>query len=113
MSVLIEFVSATVHTKKLRSVGVKVMSLFLLHKKVTSELFKFSVPAMRAFSMRGLAFFISFYDFAVHWASSTSEKNWFQAATCFVMLIRFSVEHKAKKQRLFENAITQLKSNVI
>lgn len=89
------------------------MSLFLLHKKVTPELFKFSVPAMRAFSMRGLAFFISFYDFAVHWASSTSEKNWFQAATCFVMLIRFSVEHKAKEQRLFENAITQLKSNVI
>jgi len=89
------------------------MSLFLLHKKVTSELFKFSVPAMRAFSMRGLAFLISFYDFAVHWALSTSEKNWFQAATCFVMLIRFSVEHKAKEQRLFENAITQLKSNVI
>ncbi|CAI3103770.1 hypothetical protein MWMV17_MWMV17_00256 [Acinetobacter calcoaceticus] len=89
------------------------MSLFLLHKKVTSELSKFSVPAMRAFSMRGLAFFISFYDFAVHWASSTSEKNWFQVATCFVMLIRFSVEHKAKEQRLFENAITQLKSNVI
>ena len=89
------------------------MSLFLLHKKVTSELFKFSVPAMRAFSMRGLAFFISFYDFAVHWVSSTSAKNWLKAATCFVMLIRFSVEHKAKEQRLFENTITQLKSNVI
>ncbi|WP_375038183.1 hypothetical protein [Acinetobacter sp. RW6] len=113
MSVLIEFVSATVHTKKLRSVGVKVMSLFLLHKKVISELSEFSVPAMRAFSMRGLAFFISFYDFAVHWVSSTSAKNWLKAATCFVMLIRFSVEHKAKEQRLFENAITQLKSNVI
>ena len=113
MSVLIEFVSATVHTKNLRSVGVKVMSLFLLHKKVTSELSNFSVPAMRAFSMRGLAFFISFYDFAVHWVSLTSGKNRFQAATCFVRLIRFSVEHKAKKQRLFENAITQLKSNVI
>ncbi len=51
------------------------MSLFLLHKKVTSELFEFSVPAMRAFSMRGLAFFISFYDFAVHWVSSTSKKK--------------------------------------
>ncbi|WP_368075422.1 hypothetical protein [Acinetobacter lactucae] len=89
------------------------MSLFLLHKKVTSELFIFSVPAMRAFSMRGLAFFISFYDFAAHWASSTSGKNWFQAAKCWVMLIRFSVEHKAKEQRLFENARTQLKSNVI
>ncbi|AMM29853.1 MULTISPECIES: hypothetical protein [Acinetobacter] len=113
MSVLIEFVSATVHTKNLRSVGVKAMSLFLLHKKVTSELSNFSVPAMRAFSMRGLAFFISFYDFAVHWVSLTSGKNRFQAATCFVRLIRFSVEHKAKKQRLFENAITQLKSNVI
>ncbi|MBN6512358.1 hypothetical protein JZM38_03740 [Acinetobacter pittii] len=113
MSVLIEFVSATVHTKNLRSVGVKAMSLFLLHKKVTSELFNFSVPAMRAFSMRGLAFFISFYDFAVHWVSLTSGKNGLQAATCFVRLIRFSVEHKAKKQRLFENAITQLKSNVI
>lgn len=36
------------------------MSLFLLHKKVTSELFKFSVPAMRAFSMRGLAFLFLF-----------------------------------------------------
>lgn len=113
MSVLIEFVSATVHTKNLRSVGVKAMSLFLLHKKVTSELSNFSVPAMRAFSMRGLAFFISFYDFAVHWVSLTSGKNGFQAATCSVRLIRFSVEHKAKKQRLFENAITQLKSNVI
>lgn len=113
MSVLIEFVSATVHTKNLRSVGVKAMSLFLLHKKVTSELFNFSVPAMRAFSMRGLAFFISFYDFVVHWVSLTSGKNGFQAAKCFVRLIRFSVEHKAKKQRLFENAITQLKSNVI
>ncbi|MCH2070315.1 hypothetical protein [Acinetobacter pittii] len=113
MSVLIEFVSATVHTKNLRSVGVKAMSLFLLHKKVTSELSNFSVPAMRAFSMRGLAFFISFYDFAVHWVSLTSGKNGFQAATCFVRLICFSVEHKAKKQRLFENAITQLKSNVI
>lgn len=113
MSVLIEFVSATVHTENLRSVGVKAMSLFLLHKKVTSELFNFSVPAMRAFSMRGLAFFISFYDFAVHWVSLTSGKNGFQATTCFVRLIRFSVEHKAKKQRLFENAITQLKSNVI
>ncbi len=89
------------------------MSLFLLHKKVTSELFKFSVPAMRAFSKRGLAFFISFYDFAVHWVSSTSKKNWFQTATCVVSSIRFSVEHKAKEQRLFENAITQLKSNVI
>lgn len=89
MSVLIEFVSAIVHTKNLRSVGVKAMSLFLLHKKVTSELTSFSVPAMRAFSMRGLAFFISFYDFAVHWMSSTSEKNGFQAATCFVRLIRF------------------------
>lgn len=89
------------------------MSLFLLHKKVTSELSEFSVPAMRAFSMRGLAFFISFYDFAVHWVSSTSAKNWLKAATCFGMLIRFSVEHKAKEQRLFENAITQLKSNVI
>ena len=89
------------------------MSLFLLHKKVTSELSEFSVPAMRAFSMRGLAFFISFYDFAVHWVSSTSAKNWLKAATCFVMLIRFSVEHKAKEQRLFENAITRLKSNVI
>lgn len=89
MSVLIEFVSAIVHTKNLRSVGVKAMSLFLLHKKVTSELNSFSVPAMRAFSMRGLAFFISFYDFAVHWMSSTSEKNGFQAATCFVRLIRF------------------------
>jgi hypothetical protein len=75
MSVLIEFVSATVHTKNLRSVGVKAMSLFLLHKKVTSELSNFSVPAMRAFSMRGLAFFISFYDFAVHWVSLTSGKN--------------------------------------
>ncbi|MFA2969702.1 hypothetical protein KWE21_03675 [Acinetobacter pittii] len=117
MSVLIEFVSATVHTKNLRSVGVKAMSLFLLHKKVTSELFNFSVPAMRAFSMRGLAFFISFYDLAVHWVSLTSGKNGFQAAKCFVMLIRFSVEHKAKEQRLFEQAIldrkTQLKSNVI
>ena len=81
------------------------MSLFLLHKKVTSELSEFSVPAMRAFSMRGLAFFISFYDFAVHWVSSTSEKNWFQAAIRFVSLIRFSVEHKAKEQRLFEQAI--------
>ncbi len=60
MSVLIEFVSATVHTKNLRSVGVKAMSLFLLPKKVTSELSNFSVPAMRAFSMRGLAFFIFF-----------------------------------------------------
>ena len=113
MSVLIEFVSATVHTKNLRSVGVKAMSLFLLHKKVTSELSNFSVPAMRAFSMRGLAFFISFYDFGGHWVSLMSGKNGFQAATCFVRLIRFSVEHKAKKQRLFENAITQLKSNVI
>ena len=72
MSVLIEFVSATAHTKKLRSVGVKVMSLFLLHKKVTSELFKFSVPAMRAFSKRGLAFFISFFAFDVHWMSLKS-----------------------------------------
>lgn len=89
------------------------MSLFLLHKKVTSELFNFSVPAMRAFSKRGLAFFISFFDFAVHWVSLTSEKNWFQAATCHVSLIHFSIEHKAKKQCLFENAITQLKSNVI
>lgn len=89
------------------------MSLFLLHKKVTSELFKFSVPAMRAFSKRGLAFFISFFDFAVHWVWLTSEKNWFQAATCHVRLIRFSVEHKAKEQCLFENGITQLKSNVI
>ncbi|MBU3085290.1 hypothetical protein [Acinetobacter seifertii] len=113
MSVLIEFVSATAHTKKLRSVGVKVMSLFLLHKKVTSELFKFSVPAMRAFCKRGLAFFISFFDFAVHWVSLMSGKNGFQAAKCFVKLIRFSVEHKAKKQCLFESAITQLKSNVI
>ena len=113
MSVLIEFVSATVHTENLRSVGVKVMSLFLLHKKVTSKLTNFSVSAMRAFRMRGLAFFISFYDFAVHWVSLTSGKNRFQASTCFVRLIRFSVEHKAKKQRLFENAITQLKSNVI
>lgn len=113
MSVLIEFMSATVHTKNLRSVGVKAMSLFLLHKKVTSELSNFSVPAMRAFSMRGFAFFISFYDFAVHWVSLTSGKNGFQAATCCVRLIRFSVEHKAKKQCLFENAITQLKSNVI
>lgn len=26
-------------------------------------------------------------------------------AGCFVMLIRFSVEHKAKEQRLFEQAI--------
>ncbi len=58
MSVLIEFVSATVHTENLRSVGVKVMSLFLLHKKVTSELTNFSVSAMRAFRMRGLAFFL-------------------------------------------------------
>lgn len=89
------------------------MSLFLLHKKVTSELFKFSVPAMRAFSKRGLAFFISFFDFAVHWVSLTSEKNWFQAATCHVSLIRFSIEHKAKEQCLFENGTTQLKSNVI
>jgi len=89
------------------------MSLFLLHKKVTSELFKFSVPAMRAFSKRGLAFFISFFDFAVHWVSLTREKNWFQAATCLVSLIRFSIEHKAKEQCLFENGITQLKSNVI
>ncbi len=89
------------------------MSLFLLHKKVTSELTNFSVPAMRAFSMRGLAFFISIFDFAVHWVSSTSEKNWFQAATCFVRLIHFSIEHKAKEQCLFENGITQLKSNVI
>ncbi|MFV5628618.1 hypothetical protein [Acinetobacter oleivorans] len=113
MSVLIEFVSATAHTKKLRSVGVKVMSLFLLYKKVTSELFKFSVPAMRAFSKRGLAFFISFFDLAVHWLSLTSEKNWFQAATCLVSLIHFSIEHKAKEQCLFENGITQLKSNVI
>lgn len=113
MSVLIDFVSATVHTEKLRSVGVKVMSLFLLHKKVTSELTNFSVPAMRAFSMRGLAFFICFYDFVVHWVSLTSGKNGFQAATCFVRLIHFSIEHKAKKQCLFENGITQLKSNVI
>lgn len=89
------------------------MSLFLLHKKVTSELFKFSVSAMRAFSKRGLAFFISFFDFAVHWVLSTSEKNWFQAATCLVSLIHFSIEHKAKEQCLFENGITQLKSNVI
>ncbi len=89
------------------------MSLFLLHKKVTSGLFKFSVPAMRAFSKRGLAFFISFFDFAVHWVSLTSEKNWFQAATCLVSLIHFSIEHKAKGQCLFENGITQLKSNVI
>ncbi len=59
MSVLIEFVSATVHTKNLRSVGVKAMSLFLLHKKVTSELSNFSVPAMRAFSM-GARFFYFF-----------------------------------------------------
>ncbi len=89
------------------------MALFLLHKKVTSGLFKFSVPAMRAFSKRGLAFFISFFDFAVHWVSLTSEKNWFQAATCLVSLIHFSIEHKAKGQCLFENGITQLKSNVI
>lgn len=89
------------------------MSLFLLHKKVTSELFKFSVSAMRAFSKRGLAFFICFYDFAVHWLSLTSGKNGFQAATCFVRLIHFSIEHKAKEQCLFENGITQLKSNVI
>lgn len=89
------------------------MSLFLLHRKVTSELFKFSVPATRAFSKRGLAFFISFFDFAVHWVWLTSEKNWFQAATCYVSLIRFSIEHKAKEQCLFENGITQLKSNVI
>ncbi len=89
------------------------MSLFLLHKKVTSGLFKFSVPAMRAFSKRGLAFFISFYGFAVHWVSLTSEKNWFQAAICLVSLIHFSIEHKAKEQCLFENGITQLKSNVI
>lgn len=89
------------------------MSLFLLHKKVTSELFKFSVPAMRAFSKRGLAFFISFFDFAVHWVSLTSEKNCFRAATCLVSLIQFSIEHKAKEQCLFENGITQLKSNVI
>ncbi|WP_308756480.1 hypothetical protein [Acinetobacter seifertii] len=89
------------------------MSLFLLHKKVTSELFKFSVPAMRAFSKRGLAFFISFFDFAVHWVSLTSEKNWFQAAICHVSLIHFSIEHKAKEQCLFGNGITQLKSNVI
>ncbi|OUC57809.1 hypothetical protein MWQ_16452 [Acinetobacter seifertii] len=89
------------------------MSLFLLHKKVTSELFKFSVPAMRAFSKRGLAFFISFFDFAVHWVSLTSGKNGFQAATFFVRLIHFSIEHKAKQQCLFEIAITQLKSNVI
>lgn len=89
------------------------MSLFLSHKKVTSGLFKFSVPAMRAFSKRGLAFFISFFDFAVHWVSLTSEKNWFQAATCLVSLIHFSIEHKAKGQCLFENGITQLKSNVI
>lgn len=89
------------------------MSLFLLHRKVTSELFKFSVPAMRAFSKRGLAFFISFFDFAVHWVWLTSEKNWFQAATCHVSLICFSIEHKAKEQCLFENGITQLKSNVI
>ncbi len=89
------------------------MSLFLLHKKVTSELFKFSVPAMRAFSKRGLAFFISFFDFAVHWVSLTSEKNWFQAAIRLVRLIHFSIEHKAKEQCLFENGITQLKSNVI
>ncbi len=60
MSVLIEFVSATAHIMNLRSVGVKVMSLFLLHKKVTSELTHFSVPAMRAFSMRGLAFLFVF-----------------------------------------------------
>ncbi|MDC5349760.1 hypothetical protein Q5X71_00895 [Acinetobacter baumannii] len=113
MSVLIEFVSATVHTENLRSVGVKVMSLFLLHKKVTSELTNFSVSAMRAFRMRGLAFFICFYDFAMHWVSSTSGKNGFQTAIRFVMLIRFSVEHKAKQQCLFENARTQLKSNVI
>jgi len=89
------------------------MSLFLLHKKVTSELSNFSVPAMRAFSKRGLAFFISFFDFAMHWVSLTSEKNWFQAATCHVSLIHFSIEHKAKEQCLFENGITQLKSNVI
>lgn len=76
MSVLIEFVSATVHTENLRSVGVKVMSLFLLHKKVTSELTNFSVSAMRAFRMRGLAFFICFYDFAMHRVSSTSGKKW-------------------------------------
>lgn len=60
MSVLIEFVSATVHTENLRSVGVKAMSLFLLHKKVTSELTNFSVSAMRAFRMRGLAFLFVF-----------------------------------------------------
>ncbi len=89
------------------------MSLFLLHRKVTSELFKFSVPATRAFSKRGLAFFISFFDFAVHWVWLTSEKNWFQAAIRLVGLIRFSIEHKAKEQCLFENRITQLKSNVI
>lgn len=53
------------------------MSLFLLHKKVTSELFNFSVPAMRAFSKRGLAFLFLF-DFAVHWVSSTSEKIGFK-----------------------------------
>ncbi|WP_367880735.1 hypothetical protein [Acinetobacter oleivorans] len=89
------------------------MSLFLLHKKFTSELSNFSVPAMRAFSMRGFAFFISFFDFAVHWVSSTSEKNWFQAAIRLVGLIHFSIEHKAKEQCLFESGITQLKSNVI
>jgi len=113
MSVLIDFVSAMVHTKNLRSVGVKVMSLFLLHKKVISESFNFLVSAMRAFSMRGLAFFMSFYGFAEYWVSLTTEKIGFQTATCFAMLIRFSVEHKAKEQRLFENARTQLKSNVI
>ena len=110
MSVLIEFVSATVHTKNLRSVGVKAMSLFLLHKKLHLNYLIFQFQRCEP-SMRG-SLFISFYDFAVHWVSLTSGKNGFQAATCFVRLIRFSVEHKAK-QRLFENAITQLKSNVI
>ena len=89
------------------------MSLFVLDKKVTSKLLRFPVPAMRAFSMRGLAFFISFYDFSVYWMRLPSEINRFQIVSRFVMLIRFSVEHKAKEQRLFENAITQLKSNVI
>lgn len=71
MSVLIEFVSATVHTENLRSVGVKVMSLFYCIK-VTSELTNFQFQRCEP-SVWGLAFYL-FYDFAMHWVSSTSGK---------------------------------------
>lgn len=60
MSVLIEFVSATVHTENLRSVGVKVMSLFLLHKKVTSELTNFFSFSDASLPYEGLAFLFVF-----------------------------------------------------